>query len=238
MNKIGIIGAMEIEVAALKNKMEDVTLTQKASMDFHEGKLNGVDVVVVRSGVGKVNAAVCAQILIDDFKVEGVINTGIAGSLKNDINIGDIVISTDALQHDMDARAFGYERGRIPQMDVSSFTADAYMRETAVRVCKEVNPDIQVFEGRIVSGDQFVADQAVKEDLKATFAAYCTEMEGAAIAQAAYLNQVPFVVIRAISDKADNSAVEDYPTFEKKAAQHCVNLVEVMVSCLKKMKIQ
>ena len=232
MNKIGIIGAMEIEVEALKAKMEQVTLTKKASMEFHEGKLNGKDVVVVRSGVGKVNAAVCTQILVDEFHVDGVINTGIAGSLKNEINIGDIVISTDALQHDVDARGFGYQRGQIPQMEVFSFVANPVMRETAVKVCKEVNPDIQVFEGRIVSGDQFISDHDVKENLIKEFSGFCTEMEGASIAQTAYLNKLPFVVIRAISDKADNSATMDYPTFEKKAAQHCVNLVEEMVKRL------
>ena len=102
MKKIGIIGAMEVEVEILKKQMEEVTLTEKASMEFHHGILNGKEVVVVRSGIGKVNAGVCTQILVDDFQVDAVINTGIAGSLKNEINIGDIVVSTDALQHDMD----------------------------------------------------------------------------------------------------------------------------------------
>ena len=209
MKKIGIIGAMEVEVEILKKQMEEVTLT--------------------RSGIGKVNAAVCTQILVDDFQVDAVINTGIAGSLKNEINIGDLVVSTDALQHDMDAREFGYRKGQIPQMDVFSFTADTRLRECAVEACKKVNPDISVFEGRVVSGDQFVADSAVKEEIIQEFAGFCTEMEGAAIAQAAYLNQIPFVVIRAISDKADNSAVMDYPAFEKKAVEHSVRLVEEMV---------
>lgn len=232
MNRIGIIGAMEIEVEALKAQMENVTLKKKASMEFHHGLLNGKDVVVVRSGIGKVNAAVCTQILVDDFQVDAVINTGIAGSLKNEINIGDIVVSTDTLQHDMDAREFGYSRGQIPQMEVFSFVANEELREKAVKICKEVNPDISVFEGRIVSGDQFVASADVKEDLIREFSGFCTEMEGAAIAQAAYLNNVPFVILRAISDKADNSATMDYPTFEKKAAEHCVRLVGEMVKSL------
>ena len=229
MNKIGIIGAMEIEVAALKEQMENVTQVKKASLEFNHGVLNGKEVVVVRSGIGKVNAAVCTQILIDDFQVEAVINTGIAGSLKNEINIGDIVVSTDALQHDMDARKFGYPKGQIPQMEVFSFTADPVLRVKAVEVCSKVNPDIEVFEGRVVSGDQFVADADVKEEIVKEFSGYCTEMEGAAIAQAAYLNGIPFVVLRAISDKADNSATMDYPTFERKAAEHCVNLVGEML---------
>lgn len=232
MNRIGIIGAMEIEVEALKAQMENVTLKKKASMEFHHGLLNGKEVVVVRSGIGKVNAAVCTQILADDFQVDAVINTGIAGSLKNEINIGDIVVSTDALQHDMNVEEFGYPKGQIPAMDVFSFAADERLREKAVKICKEVNSDISVFEGRVVSGDQFVADAKVKEELVREFAGFCTEMEGAAIAQAAYLNKIPFVIVRAISDKADNSATMDYPTFEKKAAEHCVRLVGGMVKDL------
>ena len=170
MNRIGIIGAMEIEVARLKEMMTDVTVTKKASMEFCCGKLNGKETVVVRSGIGKVNAAVCTQILADDFQVEAVINTGVAGSLKAEINIGDIVVSTDALHHDMDAREFGYRRGQIPQMDVFSFEADARLRRTAAEACRLVNPEIQVFEGRVVSGDQFVAAKSVKEDISAEFA--------------------------------------------------------------------
>ena len=118
MKKIGIIGAMELEVEELKSQMEEVCVKEKASMEFYQGTLNGKEVVVVRSGIGKVNAAVCTQILVDDFQAEAVINTGIAGSLKAEINIGDIVVSTDALQHDMDAREFGYPKGQIPQMNV------------------------------------------------------------------------------------------------------------------------
>lgn len=232
MNKIGIIGAMEVEVETLKLHMKEMKTVRKASMEFCCGELNGKEVVVVRSGIGKVNAAVCTQILADDFQVEAVINTGVAGSLKAEINIGDIVVSTDALHHDMDAREFGYRRGQIPQMDVFSFEADERLRVTAAEVCRRVNPEIQVFEGRVVSGDQFVAAREVKEDIQREFSGCCTEMEGAAIAQAAWLNGIPFVILRAISDKADDSATMDYPTFEREAAQHCVRLVEEMVKSL------
>ena len=226
MKTIGIIGAMEVEVAILKEKMEDVRIIKKASMDFYEGILEGKKVVVVQSGIGKVNAGMCTQILADLFQVEAVINTGIAGSLNADINIGDLVISTDLVHHDMNAVAFGYPVGQIPQMDTFSFKADEKLAELAEKACHEVNPEIQVFRGRIVSGDQFIADKAVKNRITENFQGYCTEMEGAAIAQAAYLNDVPFVVLRAISDKADDSASMDYPTFEAQAAEHCVKLVE------------
>lgn len=229
MKTVGIIGAMEIEVEQLKKDMVVQRQVKKAGMEFCEGALMGCPAVVVRSGIGKVNAAVCTQILVDDFGVDTVINTGIAGSLNAQIDIGDIVISTDVVHHDMDAVNFGYEPGQIPQMDKFSFAADEALADRAEQVCREVNPEIQVFRGRVVSGDQFVADKAVKERITELFHGFCTEMEGAAIAQASYLNQIPFVVIRAISDKADDSATEDYPTFEKKAAEHSVRLVEALL---------
>ena len=232
MKSIGIIGAMEEEVAILKEKMEDVRIIKKASMDFYEGTLAGRKAVVVRSGIGKVNAGICAQILADVFSVEAIINTGIAGSLNKVINIGDIVLSTDVVQHDMDATGFGYRKGQIPQMPVFYFAADEKLRQLAAEVCREVNPDIQVFEGRIASGDQFVCDQGVKDGIVSEFAAYATEMEGAAIGQAAYLNEIPFLVIRAISDKADGSAQMDYSEFEKKAIGHSVKLTLNMLARL------
>lgn len=223
--KIGIIGAMEQEVANLKEIMEVDRTIRKASMVFMSGKLSDRNVVIVRSGIGKVNAAVCTQILVDEFGVDVVINTGVAGSLRNEINIGDIVLSTDAITHDMDATGFGYEVGVIPQMDNSVFVADERLIGIAKEVCEEVNPDINVFEGRVLSGDQFISDRDKKEWLVKQFSGYCTEMEGAAIAQAAYLNKIPFLVIRAISDKADNSAEMDYSEFETKAIEHTVKLV-------------
>lgn len=226
---LGIIGAMEIEVNRIKEQMEDVSVTDKAGMSFFEGKWNGNDVVVVRSGIGKVNAAVCAQILADTFHADAIINTGIAGSLKNEINIGDIVLSTDAIQHDMDAQGFGYAPGVIPQMEVSDFQADEKLIELAKKCCAEVCPDIQVFTGRVVSGDQFISDKKKKEWLSSQFEGLCAEMEGAAIAQVAYLNHVPFLIIRAISDKADDSATMDYPEFEAMAAENSVKLLADIV---------
>ena len=232
MNKIGIIGAMDEEVAELKRDMEVKSTTTMASMEFLEGTLLGKDVVIVRSGIGKVNAAVCAEILAGIFHVDALINTGIAGSLNAKIDIGDIVISSDVLHHDMDATGFGYPVGQIPRMDVLSFTADDTLIQLAKKVCEQVNPEIHTHTGRIVSGDQFISDKSVKEKIIANFEGYCTEMEGAAIAQTAYLNQIPFVILRAISDKADDSATVDYPAFEKKAIEHSVNLVKGMLEKL------
>lgn len=226
---LGIIGAMDEEVSKLKEVMQDVSIQSKASMDFYRGTMDGREVVVVRSGIGKVNAGICTQILVDEYGVDSVINTGIAGSLNASIDIGDIVLSTDTLQHDMDATGFGYEPGVIPRMDTSVFVADEKLRTLAKTCCERVNPDIRVFEGRVVSGDQFISDKTKKQTISEQFQGYCTEMEGAAIAQAAYLNNVPFLIIRAISDKADDSATEDYPTFEAKAIAHSVRLVQEMV---------
>ena len=208
---IGIIGAMDEEVAQIVEVMQVERKENKACMTFMAGKLNGKDVVVVRSGIGKVNMGICAQILIDCFGVDTLINTGVAGSLDADINIGDIVISTDAVQHDMDVSMLGDPVGQIPRMDTFSFLADEKLVKLAVEVNKEVNPDIQTFTGRVLSGDQFISGKEKKEYLVKTFDGKCAEMEGAAMAQTAYLNKVSYVIIRAISDKADNSATMDYP---------------------------
>ncbi len=229
MKKIGIIGAMELEVEALKAKMDIRRTEQKASMEFLEGTLNQTEVVIVRSGIGKVNAALCTQILCDLFGVSHIINTGVAGSLKNEIDIGDIVVSTDALHHDVDVRVFGYPLGEVPQVGRLAFPADEHLGKLAASCCKEVNPDITVYQGRIVSGDQFISDKKVKDEIVDNFQGFCVEMEGASIAHAAYLNHVPFVVIRAISDKADDSAEMEYPAFEKAAAAHSAALVEHML---------
>lgn len=229
MKKIGIIGAMELEVEALKSKMSIRNKKEKASMEFLEGMLQGTEVVIVRSGIGKVNAALCTQILCDLFEVSHIINTGVAGSLKKEIDIGDIVVSADALHHDVDVRVFGYPLGEVPQVGCLAFPADTQLAQLAVSCCKEVNPDIHVYQGRIVSGDQFISDKQVKDRIIDNFQGLCVEMEGASIAHAAYLNHVPFVVIRAISDKADDSAEMDYPTFEKAAAAHSAALVEHML---------
>lgn len=226
---IGIIGAMDEEVNKLKEVLCDVTVDTVAGMSFNKGLFNGKDVVIVRSGIGKVNAGICTQILADKYNVDYIINTGIAGSLKNEINIGDIVLSEDAIQHDMEAVAFGYEPGVIPRMETSTFKGDERLIEIAKSACKAACPAVGVHVGRVLTGDQFISDKAVKNRLVETFAGYCCEMEGAAIAQAAYLNNVPFIIIRAISDKADDSASMDYPAFEAMAIENSVKLVTEMI---------
>ena len=223
---IGIIGAMEEEVSLLKDEMNIEETVDYAGMSFCKGTLCGRDVVIVRSGIGKVNAAVCTQVLVDKFHAEVLLNTGVAGSLDAAIDIGDMVISTDLVEHDMDTSVFGDPIGQVPRMDTFSFPADPALVEKAVAANREANPDIQTFTGRIVSGDQFISSKEVKDKLISLFQGKCAEMEGAAIAHAAYLNKVSCVIIRAISDKADNSAQMDYPTFEKKAIEHSVRLMK------------
>lgn len=229
---LGIIGAMEIEVQALYERMTDMEIQTVAGMEFHKGVLEGLEVVVVRSGIGKVNAGICSQILVDRYQVDAIVNTGVAGSLKKEINIGDIVLSTVAVQHDVDAGGFGYPAGEIPQMGIKEFPADEALLELARACCKKANPEIQIFTGRVASGDQFIDSKEKKQWIHDTFDACCTEMEGAAIAQAAYLNHVPYLIIRAISDKADDSAHMDYGEFEAKAAEHSVKLVTAMAKKL------
>ena len=233
MYKIGIIGAMELEVETLKASMCTSNTIKKAGMEFFEGTLQDIDVVVVRSGVGKVNAAMCVQILADIFQVTHIINTGVAGSLNAALNISDIVVSKDVLHHDVDATIFGYAPGEVPQLGIREFSGDERMLALALESCREAAPDLNAVAGRVISGDQFIADKEVKKRLIETFHGDCVEMEGASIAHASYLNGIPFIIIRAISDKADDSAEMDYPTFERKAAQTCAKLTEGFIKKLK-----
>lgn len=232
MDLIGIIGAMEEEVLALKEKMNVEEVRSVASLEFYKGRLNNRDVVVVQSGIGKVNAAICTQILIDVYRVAGIINTGVGGALHRDLNIGDVVISTDTLQHDMDATGFGYDQGEIPRMETSTFKADTHMIHLAETACDHLKSSVKVYKERIVSGDLFVSDPGMKSKLFDQFSAYCTEMEGAAVAQTCYLNHLPFVVIRSISDQADASAEVNFDAFAKEAALNSIRIIEGMLEHL------
>ncbi len=218
--KLGIIGAMDVEVATLKEKMENAVSATHAGSVYCEGTLEGCPAVVVQCGVGKVNAALCAQILISVYGVTHIVNTGIAGSLCAELDIGDLVISRDAIHHDFDLHFWGRPIGQVPGMDVTAFPADAFLMEKAFAAAEAENAGHTQI-GRVASGDQFICSREQKEKIIANTQALCAEMEGASIAHAAYRNGVPFVIIRAISDKADDSADMDYPTFERIAAHRC-----------------
>ena len=229
--KLGIIGAMDVEVATLKENMQNKTIKNIAHMEFCEGKFDDVDVVVVQCGVGKVNAALTAQVLCSCFGVTHIVNTGIAGSLNAELDIGDFVISCDAVYHDVDATNFGYPMCQVPGMPVLAFPADEKLMQAAYDAANGAHPG-HVRIGRVATGDQFVAEKALKEKIIQNTGAYCTEMEGAAIAHTAWKNNVPFVIIRAISDKADDSAEMDYPTFEAAAAKRCAQVTQTMAKDL------
>ena len=229
MTKLGIIGAMDVEVQTLKENIENLTVTEKAGTEYYEGTLLGLPVVVVKCGIGKVNAAIGAQILCDCFGVTHIVNTGIAGSLCAEQDIGDMVISSDVWHHDFDCVAFGYPMCRIPGMP-QSFAADEAMIALAQQAAEQTGSTVRI--GRIASGDQFVADAALKNQIIERTQALCTEMEGAAIAQTAYRNGIPFVILRCISDKADNSAEMDYPSFEAMAARRCAQVAMSLAQAL------
>ena len=226
--RIGIIGAMDEEVNPLKDSIQGIKTKKIAGMEFYEGKLGDADVVIVKCGMGKVNAGICANTLINDYGCVGIINTGVAGSLDPRLNIGDIVVSTDAVQHDFNVEAIGFAKGEIPYTGLYAFPADEKVRSLAVEATKKTIPNVNVYEGRVCSGDQFISTNEQKEKIRNDFGGMCCEMEGAAIAQACYLNNTPYVVIRAISDKSDASQATEFETFKKEAAQNCTKIIRYM----------
>ncbi len=201
-------------------------------MSFFVGTLGGASVVVVQGGIGKVNAAVCTQILIDCFHIDAIINTGVAGAISNELEIGDVVISSDTIQHDVDATGFGYSLGEIPRMGQTAFKADEHLISIAERATDVLSSKTNVFTKRIVTGDQFVADKARKTFIEDTFSGFCTEMEGAAIGQACSINKIPFVIIRSISDKADDSAEMNFQEFTQLAANNSCKIILKMLDLL------
>jgi len=231
MKTIGIIGAMEEEVALIKGKMDVISAKNIVGVDFYMGNMGGKTIILVRSGIGKVNAAICVQVLADMYGVDYIINVGVAGGLSKELGIGDVVISTDLVQHDMDVSAFGDPVGTIPRMAESFFKADPELQKTALRAGADIS-DCRVVAGRIASGDQFISDAVAKKRIVDLFRPQCVEMEGAAIAHACYLNKIPFIVIRAISDAADDQAPMSFDQFVLVAAQNSSAMVERMIQLL------
>ena len=215
---LGIIGAEQQEIDLLLEHLSLEKTVKKAGLSFFCGTIHEYPVVIVKAGIGKVNAAACTQMLIDLFDVKMIVNTGAAGSLDSRINIGDIVVSTEVIQHDLDV--------------TKVFTSDKLLHDLAVSCSHEANPDVTVYEGLILTGDQFISGQEKKNWLIDTFHGLCAEMEGGAIAHVASLNEVPFLIIRSISDKADGSATMDYTQFSKMASYHSARLVEALIEKL------
>ncbi|MEN8136898.1 MAG: 5'-methylthioadenosine/adenosylhomocysteine nucleosidase [Bacteroidota bacterium] len=219
----GIIGAMDEEVNILKDSMQVDTVIQKAGMDFYKGKINSKQIIVVKSGIGKVNAAIATQLLIDNFSVSNIINTGVAGGLNDTLNIADIVIAKSLRYHDFDVSSFGYKIGKIPRMDTSVFYSDRMMMANILKNGRGLK--YRIGYGDISSGDQFIANEIQKNEIVNLFNSDAVEMESAAIAHVCYLNNIPFVIVRSISDKANGEAPANYSKFENEAAIKSATLI-------------
>lgn len=237
MKKIGIIGAMKVEIEYLEELMKSsgkIDSKNEGGLCFICGNIENTEVVLVQSGVGKVNAALCAQNLIQKFNCSKIINTGIAGAMAKGLGVMDFVVSSDAVYHDMDATGFGYKKGQIPQMSVFSFEADKNMVQCVKKAFVEggFEKEHKILEGRIATGDQFISEKNVKSKIAEEFNPACVEMEGAAIAHACFLNKIPFVIIRCMSDMADDLSSNGYEFNESVAAKKSAKLVEKTLSLL------
>ncbi len=226
---IAVIGAMEEEVVLLREHMQIEKEYRQAGLTFFEGTLAGKAVVLVRCGIGKVNAAICTQILADHYKPERIINSGAAGAIAPIADIGDIAISSAALYHDFDTTALGFSVGEIPFMATSRFAADQHLVQLTQNAARQIFGSDKVHTGLIVSGDQFISGAGAKQRISQSFAALCAEMEGAAVAHTAHLNSIPYVVIRVISDKADASAPENFETFLQSVIPRLTQVVEAVL---------
>ena len=228
-DRIGIIGAMEVEVNELISQTEVKETRVVCDITYYSGIMYGRNVVIAQCGMGKVNAGMCALTMISDFDAKYIINTGTSGSLDDRLEIGDMIISTDAVQHDFDASPIDFEKGEIPYTGKYSFEADEKLIQLATKAAGECIPDVNLLHGRVCSGDQFINSVEAKNAITEQFGGLCCEMEGGAIAQVCYLSDTPFVIIRAVADTADGDLPEDYYEFEKLAALRCAAVLEYMV---------
>ncbi len=239
----GIIGAERQEIDIFLATMEKIQQHRIASADFYEGELGGSAVVVACCGIGKVNAAFCTQILISTFRVGRVINTGVAGGLAENLKIFDMVVATETVEHDMDATFFGYEPGQVPGTARVCIPADGGLREAALKSWELFGAEIasatdsghqhNLVSGRVASGDVFVSEAARRDLIIRNFAPACVEMEGAAVAHVCAANEIPFVILRSISDLAGSAAHISYEEFSPRAARISATLVTGMMEVLK-----
>ncbi|MFI0471279.1 5'-methylthioadenosine/S-adenosylhomocysteine nucleosidase [Halomonas sp. HMF6819] len=232
MQRIGIIGAMAQEVSILADQLEGVERLEHAGFVFYSGTRHGLEVVILQSGIGKVNAAVGTAVLLERYQPEAIINTGSAGGFAEDLDIGDIIISSEVRHHDVDAVVFGYEMGQVPGMP-AAYLADAALSDVARQAIMDLG-EVNVREGLIATGDAFMADPARVAATRAQFPSMlAVEMEAAAIAQTCYLYGCPFVVIRALSDipgAGDNHL--SFEQFLEVAADHSSRMVDAMLARL------
>ena len=231
MKLVAVIAALEEELLRIRGAMSSVTLTRLAGIDFHQGRIGDLPVVACKSGVGKVNASMCAQALIDRFAPNAIIFTGVAGALDPTLDIGDAVISLDCQQHDIDVTSLGFPRGTLPEQETSVYPADSSLVTVARMACGDILGR-EAFTGRILSGDQFVANLELAQNLHRDMGGACIEMEGAAVAQVCHANDTPFVVIRTISDRADGAAPHNFPAFLQEASDRSAQIVRSMLSLI------
>lgn len=230
MNVIGIIGAMEEEVAILKDKIKNLEEIKIAHVIFYKGNLEGKDLILTQSGIGKVNVAISTTLLINQFKPDLIINTGSAGALDKSLNVGDVVVSDMVAYHDADARAFGYQLGQIPQMP-AQFVADKALINKAIEAIEQ--QQINAKTGLIVSGDSFIGTSEQRIAIKTNFPqAMAAEMEATAIAQTCHQFNMPFIITRAISDLADGDAGITFEAFLEKAAISSSEIVEHLIKTI------
>lgn len=225
--KIGIIGAIEQEVEGLKAIMENTKIETVSSVEFCSGKINGADTVVAAAGVGKVNAAVCAQSMILTYSPDVIINVGAAGGLSPRLEIGDIAVASSVVEHDMDTTPIGDPRGLISGIDKVYMECDKNIAALMENAAKSIGLNSEM--GVIASGDQFISSQEQRDFIIGEFNAIAAEMEGASIGHVCTMNNIPFGVLRAISDGANSDSVMDYPTFAKLAAENSVKIIVYML---------
>ena len=228
--KLGIIAAMQKEAELILSAMTDVSSEVCGSITYKMGKIGSTEIVCAVCGIGKVFAAMCAQTMIVKYAPDAVINTGVGGTLTCELSIGDIAVSSDVVQHDMDTSALGDPVGLISGINVIHIKADVKLGDAVCAIADELG--MKTYRGTIASGDKFGADTKIKAYITDNFGAIACEMEGAAVGQTCYVNNVPFLVIRAISDDADGGACEDYPTFAKKSAENSAKLVIKLASSM------
>ncbi len=228
---IGIIGAMDEEIDFFLKDIKDKEEIKWKIFTFYKGKLFGKNVVIVKSGVGKVFASMICQYIIDEFNVKKILFTGVGGALNNELNIGDVVISIDSVHHDFNATPLGFKRGHISYTNYRFFKAEENLIELALKT--DISPN-KIFKGRILTGDQFFTqtDKINKSYLKEELNGDCIEMEGAAIAQVSVINEIPHLIIRTISDKADGKAVQDYKKFKSIVAANSFKIIEEILKNL------
>jgi adenosylhomocysteine nucleosidase len=231
MQLIGIIGAMEPEVALLRQQINNATSTELGGYSFFSGSLAGVDVVLVQSGIGKVASALATALLIQHFKPDAVINTGSAGGFDPELNVGDVVISTEVRHHDVDVTAFGYEIGQVPQMP-AAFTAHPALITAAEQSIQTLG-FCKTKKGLIATGDSFICDPVRIATIRQQFPTMlAVEMEGAAIAQVCHMLQTPFVVIRSLSDIAGKESPQSFEAYLEVASKNSSAMVLTLLQRL------